>query len=622
MKILKTIFLLSMLINGIFIFGQSTQDRAVFNRSNEANKTLNKPIRVVFMGNSITEHWASMHPEFFTKNNYLGKGISGQVTSQMMARFRADVINLKPKAVVILGGINDIALNNGYISVDNIFRNIVSMADSAKFNGIKVVLCSVLPAHHFPWRPEVEPINLIIELNIKIKKYAELNDIPFADYYTAMVDDRQGLSLKYQIDEVHPNMDGYKIMEPIIQNEIDKVIPPNAQIHIKNATELQAMQYDAAASYILDNDIDLLGITWVPFDFAGILDGNSYSIKNLTHSNNDQSGMFFNIEGSIVKNIGLVNVSLHGGWAGALAVYASNSTVEKCFVTGEVVSNNGLAGGLFGVMTGTSVSQCYTNMTVTGNDHVGGIAGHMEGGSIENCYTNSTIISTGWQAGGLVGWAQNAGTKITKSFAKGTVKSNGGFTGGILGIAAGAVKVVSITECLALQSSLTTTTTGFEQTFRIVANQEAATYAKNYGLTTTILNEPVRTKWNNDVFGKDGGGIISDQVVSNKFYADSLTWDFVNVWKLNPDGPALKWEKATTSSVGENKIANFNVYTDNGFIQVASVEKANISIYNISGVLLAQRTVNKTLEQFDIKGVLVVKVVTDIGIGIYKIVNN
>jgi|GEM_PF-54205 len=622
MKILKTIFLLSMLINGIFIFGQSTQDRAAFNKSNEANKTLNKPIRVVFMGNSITQNWAGMHPEFFTKNNYLGRGISGQVTSQMMSRFRADVINLKPKAVVILGGINDIALNNGYISVEQIFRNIVSMADSAKFNGIKVVLCSVLPAHHFPWRPEVEPINLIIELNKKIKDYAVVNDIPFTDYYTAMVDERQGLSLKYQSDEVHPNMDGYRVMEPLIQNEIDKVIPPNAQVHIKNAAELQAMQYDGTASYILDNDIDLLGVTWEPFDFGGTLDGSGYSIKNLTHSNNDQSGMFFNIEGAVVKNLGLVNVSCHGGWAGALANYASNSTVEKCFVTGEVVSNNGLAGGFFGIMTGTTVSQCYTNMTVTGNDHVGGIAGHMESGSIENCYTNSTIISSGWQAGGLVGWAQNAGSKISKSFAKGTVKSNGGFTGGILGIAAGSEKVVNITECLALQSSLTTTNTGIEKTFRIVANQEAATYTKNYGLTTTILNEPIKKSWVNDVLGKDGADILTDQVISAKFYTESLSWDFVNVWNLNADGPALKWEKTTAASIGETKIDNANVYAHNGFIQVASTENANISIYSISGALLKQLIAKKTLEQFDIKGVSIVKVITDKGIGVYKVINN
>ncbi|MDP4237841.1 MAG: GDSL-type esterase/lipase family protein [Bacteroidota bacterium] len=223
MKFSKIIFFLSMLFCSVLINAQGTQDWANFGRYTEANKTLKQPIKVVFMGNSITEGWVSTDPDFFTNNNYVGRGISGQVSSQMLVRFQSDVISLKPKAAVILAGVNDIALNNGYISVEHIFENIVSMAELAKQHKIKVVLCSVLPAHHFPWRAEVESINQIKELNEKIKNYAYENKIAYADYYTAMVDDRQGLNSKYQRDEVHPNLQGYKIMELVIQKILSKI---------------------------------------------------------------------------------------------------------------------------------------------------------------------------------------------------------------------------------------------------------------------------------------------------------------------------------------------------------------------------------------------------------------
>jgi len=224
MKSLKTIFLLSMLIKSVFIFGQGTHDWATFNKYADANKSVKQSVDVVFMGNSITENWVNTHPEFFTENNYVGRGISGQVSSQMLVRFRADVIDLKPIAVVISAGTNDIALNNGYISVEHIFGNIVSMAELAKCNKIKVVLTSVLPVHNFPWRPEVESIKPVNELNEKMKEYAKKNNIAYADYYEALVDERQGLSPQYQNDEVHPNMAGYKIMEQLIQKKLSKII--------------------------------------------------------------------------------------------------------------------------------------------------------------------------------------------------------------------------------------------------------------------------------------------------------------------------------------------------------------------------------------------------------------
>lgn len=224
MKISKIIFFLSALLVNTFVQAQGTHDWANFGRYAEANKTIKQPVKAVFMGNSITEGWVSADPDFFTNNNYVGRGISGQVTSQMLVRFQADVIQLKPQAVVILAGVNDLALNNGYITIQHIFENIASMAELAKYHKIKVVLCAVLPAHHFPWRGEVESINQIKELNKKIKNYAQENKIAYADYYSAMVDERQGLNPKYQRDEVHPNLEGYQVMEQVIQKVLHKIL--------------------------------------------------------------------------------------------------------------------------------------------------------------------------------------------------------------------------------------------------------------------------------------------------------------------------------------------------------------------------------------------------------------
>src|SRR5580765_2917486 len=136
------------------LFAQRKNDPANFEKYADANTSV-KPGSVVFMGNSITEGWARQRPDFFSANNYTGRGISGQTSSQMLVRFRQDVISLKPKAVVILAGINDIAQNIGFISLENILGNIMSMAELAKANGIKPILCSVLPAAAFPWRKEI-----------------------------------------------------------------------------------------------------------------------------------------------------------------------------------------------------------------------------------------------------------------------------------------------------------------------------------------------------------------------------------------------------------------------------------------------------------------------------------
>lgn len=179
---------------------------------------------VVFMGNSITEGWARMHPEFFRKNNYLGRGIGGQTTPQMLIRFTPDVLDLKPKAVVILAGTNDIAGNTGFSSVKMITDNIKAMATLAELQNIKVILSSVLPVYDYPWRPGLEPVSKIAELNSWLKHYAKENGHIYLDYFSHMAREDGGLKEAYSEDGVHPNEKGYEIMEPLVQAAIKKAL--------------------------------------------------------------------------------------------------------------------------------------------------------------------------------------------------------------------------------------------------------------------------------------------------------------------------------------------------------------------------------------------------------------
>ena len=198
------------------------------NKYKEENSSLGLPKqgenRIVFMGNSITEDWKSLSPNFFLDNNYVNRGIGGETSSQMLLRFRSDVINLKPSAVVILAGINDIAENQGPISIPDIARNIFFMSQLASENNIKVILCSVLPAYDFPWRPGLNPKDKVISLNDLIQKHAQEKSFEYVDYFSSMVDERKGLIKEYGNDEVHPNLEGYKVMESIIQKSINKVL--------------------------------------------------------------------------------------------------------------------------------------------------------------------------------------------------------------------------------------------------------------------------------------------------------------------------------------------------------------------------------------------------------------
>ncbi|WP_222431599.1 SGNH/GDSL hydrolase family protein [Mucilaginibacter achroorhodeus] len=180
--------------------------------------------RVVFMGNSITEGWINTDPDFFKGKPYVNRGIGGQTTPQMLVRFREDVINLKPKVVVILAGINDIAENTGPSKIENVAGNIFSMAELAKFAGIKVVLSSVIPAKGFPWHPGLDPREPIMKLNTMLKEYAAKNHLGYIDYYSAMVGPEKELRKELCVDGVHPNMAGYKVMEPLAEIEIKKAL--------------------------------------------------------------------------------------------------------------------------------------------------------------------------------------------------------------------------------------------------------------------------------------------------------------------------------------------------------------------------------------------------------------
>ena len=199
------------------------QDFANFGRYQKQNQEVlsqNIAPTSVLMGDSITEGWFATDPGFFTKNNFVGRGISGQVTSQMLLRFREDVIKLKPKRVIILAGTNDIAENQGPISLDKVFGNIVSMAELAKANNIKVVLCSALPAYDFPWRKDMQPADKVIALNKMIKDYAQKNHITYVDYHSVLKDEKNGLPKEIAEDGIHPNKLGYEKMEAILMKNL------------------------------------------------------------------------------------------------------------------------------------------------------------------------------------------------------------------------------------------------------------------------------------------------------------------------------------------------------------------------------------------------------------------
>lgn len=226
MRIKKIFYLAFFIFSYSISYGQDWPNLNRYKEENAKLEVLNSKdhSRVVFMGNSITEGWLNKRPDFFSANQYINRGISGQTTPQMLLRFRQDVIALKPLVVVILAGINDIAQNTGPYSLEATSGNLFSMCELAKQNGIKVIICSVLPAADFPWKHGLEPAPKVVALNKVLKEYAEKNKLFYVDYFSAMVNEKWGLKEELGTDGVHPNEAGYAIMEPILQRAISKVL--------------------------------------------------------------------------------------------------------------------------------------------------------------------------------------------------------------------------------------------------------------------------------------------------------------------------------------------------------------------------------------------------------------
>lgn len=204
------------------------QDWPNLQKFQEANaevlKNKNTDGRIVFMGNSITEGWEDANPSFFIDNPYINRGISGQTTPQMLLRFQQDVIDLHPKAVIILAGTNDIAGNTGPMTLEQIRDNILSMVQLAKANGIHPIVCSVLPAYDYPWRPGLQPNVKIPKLNQLLKEMTDKQGVMYLDYFSAMADDRNGLPEAYTTDEVHVTKEGYAVMEKLVSEAISKAL--------------------------------------------------------------------------------------------------------------------------------------------------------------------------------------------------------------------------------------------------------------------------------------------------------------------------------------------------------------------------------------------------------------
>ena len=208
---------------------ENNQDWANLKRYEDENLSLGHPQenekRVVFMGDSITEEWSRLYPNYFEERSYINRGIGGQTTPQMLIRFKQDVVDLRPAVVVILAGTNDIAGNTGPSNVKMITDNISSMATIATAHGIQVVLSSVLPVYLYEWSPEIiDPPSTIDAVNERLKEHAASNGIEYLDYFSEMVDDRKGLKKEYTPDGVHPNEKGYELMSTIAEKKLKSIL--------------------------------------------------------------------------------------------------------------------------------------------------------------------------------------------------------------------------------------------------------------------------------------------------------------------------------------------------------------------------------------------------------------
>ena len=233
----KTILTLITLITALFAFGEEAEtpktpyaEWARFNRYQNENKEYKEknaePPVAVFMGDSITDMWSNViHKEFFKENNYLGRGLCGQVTIQMIARFRKDVLEFNPKVVVIMAGTNDIAENEGYTELDDIAGNVINMAELALANKMVPVICSITPAGEYRWRKRIENVpEKIAAVNKMLKDYCTSHGMIYLDYHSALADKNGAMPAKFSGDGVHPNLQCYKVMEPMAKAAVEKAL--------------------------------------------------------------------------------------------------------------------------------------------------------------------------------------------------------------------------------------------------------------------------------------------------------------------------------------------------------------------------------------------------------------
>ena len=218
-----TFILLAMCLSGF-----SQEDWFRFNDYNTDNERIiakKAYPEVVFMGNSITENWAYFHPEFFTSHNFLGRGIGGQTSAHMLVRFKTDVIDLHPKAVVIMAGTNDVAHNDFWVAPEQVVNNVISMCTLAKANGIIPIISSITPCTTFVWNTEIKGSGqTIVDINKALRAYAEANGFVYVDYHSALADENQGFPTSLSEDGCHPNPDTYFIMEEMVVKAIREAL--------------------------------------------------------------------------------------------------------------------------------------------------------------------------------------------------------------------------------------------------------------------------------------------------------------------------------------------------------------------------------------------------------------
>lgn len=203
-------------------------DWAQLSHYRDANERVGPPKdgerRVVFLGGSTTENWGNKYGVFFPGKPYLNRGVSGQTTPQMLLRFQQDVVALKPAAVVIFGGSNDISGNAGAMTLEMIEDNLRSMVAIAKANGIKAILASQQPTTDYPWNPGTHPEQKLLALSLWEKNYAAENGLVYVDYYTALVAPDGGFKKGLSVDGVHPTAEGYAVMAPLAEAAIREAL--------------------------------------------------------------------------------------------------------------------------------------------------------------------------------------------------------------------------------------------------------------------------------------------------------------------------------------------------------------------------------------------------------------